>query len=402
MTLAMFRVMALELWRDRGALVMAFFLPPLVFLIFSAVFSGTTGENIKLRVAIADTVHTETSRRLMAVLGADPNMRAEAVQPQTLEEVRRQVKSSQADAGLVIRADPGAEGSPLVILSDPSRAVAAPLIQARTQQAMAKAMPDILLARTVRDISPALGGDLTKDQADNLKMAEKEARDDAAQGKPTDAEASMFARDAVAGAKKGGGTIVYYAGAVTVLFALFSAMHGALTLIDERRSGIADRIMAGRAGMGPVVTGKFLFLALQAVVQAIAIFLTAAVVYGTPLLPHLPLWCVTTAAVAACSGGLALGLVSVCRTRDQAQMLSTFVILVLAAIGGSMVPRFLMPPWLQAVGWATPHAWVIDAYQGVLWRDEGIDTLYKAWLVLALTGAIGLMVAQITTRYARR
>ncbi|MBS0412623.1 MAG: ABC transporter permease [Proteobacteria bacterium] len=401
MTLAMFRVMALELWRDRGALVMAFFLPPLVFLIFSAVFSGTTGENIKLRVAIADVAHTETSRRLMAAMQADPNVRAEAVSPQTLDEVRRQVKSSQADAGLVIRADPGAEGSPLVILADPSRAVAAPLIQARTQQVMAKAMPDILLARTVRDIGPALG-DLTAEQTTNLTEAEKEARDDAAQGKPTDAEASMFARDDVVGAKKGGGTIVYYAGAVTVLFALFSAMHGALTLIDERRSGIADRIMAGRAGMGPVVTGKFLFLALQAVVQASAIFATASIVYGTPLLPHLALWCVTTAAAAVCSGGLALGLVSVCRTRDQAQMLSTFVILVLAAIGGSMVPRFLMPPWLQAVGWVTPHAWVIDAYQGVLWRDEGINTLYKAWLVLGLTGGIGLLVAQLTTRYARR
>ncbi|HEX7760627.1 MAG TPA: ABC transporter permease [Caulobacteraceae bacterium] len=400
MTLAMFRVMALELWRDRGALVMAFFLPPLVFLIFSAVFAGATGENIKLKVALADTAHTETSRRLMTALQADPHLRSEPATPQTLAEVRRRVRSSEADAGLVIRADPAAEGSPIVILADPSREVAAPLVQARTQQVMVKTMPDILLARTVRDIGPAIG-DLTKDQADTLKMAEKEAKDDAAQGKPTDAQNSMFERSDVAGAKKGGGTIVYYAGAVTILFALFSAMHGALTLIEERRSGIADRIMAGKAGMGPVVTGKFLFLSLQAVVQAMAIFVTAAVVYGTPLLPHWALWCVTTAAAAVCSGGLALGLVSVCRTRDQAQMLSTFVILVLAAVGGSMVPRFLMPPWLQQVGWATPHAWVIDAYQGVLWRDEGIGTLYKAWLVLAGTGAVGLMVAQITTRYAR-
>ena len=38
MTLAMVRVMALELWRDRAALVMTFLLPPLVFLIFSSVF----------------------------------------------------------------------------------------------------------------------------------------------------------------------------------------------------------------------------------------------------------------------------------------------------------------------------------------------------------------------------
>ena len=52
----MFKVMALDLWRDRAALVMAFVLPPLVFLIFSAVFSGATGENVRLKVAVADLV----------------------------------------------------------------------------------------------------------------------------------------------------------------------------------------------------------------------------------------------------------------------------------------------------------------------------------------------------------
>ena len=154
--------------------------------------------------------------------------------------------------------------------------------------------------------------------------------------------------------------------------------------------------------MGPVVGGKFAFLLSQSVVQATSIFVTAEVVYGIDVLAHLPLWLATTAAASICSAGLALGLVSVCRTREQAQMLSTFVILVLAAIGGSMVPRFLMPPWLQQVGWATPHAWVIDAYQGALWRDEGPGTLYKAWLVLAGTGALGLLVAQLSARYARR
>ena len=82
-------------------------------------------------------------------------------------------------------------------------------------------------------------------------------------------------------------------------------------------------------------------------------------------------------------------------------MLSTFVILILAAVGGSMVPRFLMPPWLQTLGWFTPHAWVIDAYQGLLWRDEGADVLYKAWIVMAAIGAAGFAVAQLTARRVR-
>jgi ABC-2 type transport system permease protein len=196
--------------------------------------------------------------------------------------------------------------------------------------------------------------------------------------------------------------IAYYAGAVMILFCLFSAMQGALGLVEERRTGVADRLLAGTAGMGPVVTGKFLFLVGQGLVQALAIFATAQLVYGVAVVQHAALWLPTTLAASACAAGLALGLVSVCRTRDQAQMLSTFVILVLAAIGGSMVPRFLMPPWLQQVGWFTPHAWVIEAYQAILWRDAGIGAVYKAWSVLTAAGLVGLAVAHVLARRLRR
>ena len=61
----MFRVMALDLWRDRPALVMTFLLPSVVFLIFSAVFSGATGTDVKLKVAVADLAHTPASARLV-------------------------------------------------------------------------------------------------------------------------------------------------------------------------------------------------------------------------------------------------------------------------------------------------------------------------------------------------
>ncbi len=393
----MFKVMALDLWRDRAAMAMAFFLPSLVFLIFSAVFSGTTGLDVKLKVAIADMAHTKTSSRLSAALMANHDLRAQVATPATIAQARALVRSGQIDAGIVIQSDPMGQATPLLILSDPTRAIAGPLTEARVRETMSRSLPDVVLDRTVRDVGEAIGP-LTDDQRDSLSMAEGELIDDPKSGARTP---PLFAFQEVAGAHKGGGSIAYYAGAVSILFALFSAMHGALTLIEERRSGIADRILAGRAGMGPVVTGKFLFLVVQAVVQAVAIFATAQIVYGVPVAQHLGLWLVTTTAAAVCSGGLALGLVAVCRTRDQAQMLSTFVILILAAVGGSMVPRFLMPPWLQTLGWFTPHAWVIDAYEGLLWRDDGAGVLYKAWIVMGAFGAVGLAVAQLTARRVR-
>lgn len=393
----MFRVMALDLWRDRPALVMTFVLPSVVFLIFSAVFSGTTGLDVKLKVAIADAAHTSGSARLVSALLADKNLRAELAQPQSADAVRAAVRSGRDDAGLVVTADPSAPGTPLLILTDRSRAVAAPLTEARTRDALERATPDVLLVRTIRDVTPAIGK-LTPDQQDNVDIAaDQAARGGAGANKPP----PLFAQEDVARDQKGGAAIAYYAGAVTILFSLFASTHGALTLLDERRAGIADRILAGRYGMAPVVTGKFMFLIVQVFAQAAVIFATAELVYSVAVLGHLSLWLVTTAATAIASAGIALAVVALCRTREQAQMLSTFIILILAALGGSMVPRFLMPPWLQSLGWWTPHAWVIDAYQGLLWRDAGVAELYKAWLVLTLIGVVGFFIAQAAARRVR-
>jgi len=391
---AMARVMALDLWRDRGALLMTFLLPPLVFLIFSSVFAGTTGDDIQLKLAVADTARTPDSGRLAAALVRSPEVRAEAAA--TADEVRRRVKAGQADAGLVIRADPASADKPFLIIADPSRAVAAPLAQARVQQVLANALPDVTLRRTVTQLEPALGG-FTDEQIENADSAAALMRQD-----PTHDDGGFFEREAVKDAKVGGGVIAYYAGAVMILFALFSAMQGALGLMDEQSTGVADRLLAGTAGMGPVVSGKFLFLVGQGTVQALLIFATAQIVYGVSAVQHAALWLPTTLAASACAAGVALGLVSVCRTREQAQMLSTFVILVLAAVGGSMVPRFLMPPWLQTVGWATPHAWAIEAYQAILWRDAGVGAVYKAWCVLTAAGLFGLVLAHVLARRLRR
>ncbi len=400
MIFAMFRVMALELWRDRGALVMTFLLPPLVFLIFSAVFSGATGEDIKLKLAVADEARTVDSRRLVKALVADADLRAEDVGEKGGAEVRRLVKAGRADAGLIVRADPSLDLAPVLIVSDPSRAVAAPLTMARVQQAMSKAMPDVLLARTLAETAPAFGG-LTPPQQRAAGATLDHLAKGTAPKAATGSKAGLFEREDVAGARKGGGTIAYYAGAVTILFALFSAMHGALSLIDERRSGVADRILAGASGMAPVINGKFVFLMAQSVLQATAIFATAQIVYDVPVLSHFPWWLATTLLVAACAAGLAMAIVVFCKTRDQAQMLSTFVILILAAVGGSMVPRFLMPPWLQTIGWGTPHAWAIEAYQAILWRDGGLGSVYIGWLVLGGVAVAGLVLAHLAARRIR-
>ena len=96
---------------------------------------------------------------------------------------------------------------------------------------------------------------------------------------------------------------------------------------------------------------------------------------------------------------LALVIATTCRTRRQAQTLANVAILVVSALGGSMVPRFFMPELLQDIGWLTPNTWALEAYTAIFWRDETATALLVPWAMLAATAAVGLLLAR---RAARR
>jgi ABC-2 type transport system permease protein len=96
---------------------------------------------------------------------------------------------------------------------------------------------------------------------------------------------------------------------------------------------------------------------------------------------------------------MSLALASLCKSRQQATTLSNFTVLVMSAIGGSMVPRFLMPDWLQEASWLFPTAWAVEAYNGLLWRDAGLNDL--ALPVGSLVGAslISFALAVVALRH---
>jgi ABC-2 type transport system permease protein len=137
---AVLHQLALALWRDRGALVMSFVLPVVVFVIFAAIFGGATGEQLRLRVAMSDEADTPLSRRLAAAASRSPNLRIVST-PVDAAGVQREVASGSADVGLVIRQGGrnldeivGQGPAPLLVLAHPARAVAGALLTGTVQR----------------------------------------------------------------------------------------------------------------------------------------------------------------------------------------------------------------------------------------------------------------------------
>lgn len=356
------------LLRDRGALIMAFVLPALIFVIFAAVFSGTQGDGLEIKVVFADATQSDQGNAIGAALADDAEIRfAPGGAPDdglSRAMVRDMVLSGKADAAIIVvwpvlvppPREPGLP--PVIVLADDAKPIAGALAAAAVQRALGVAVPG--------SVSPP---------AVEIKAAAEGERDPA---------------------------VTYYAGAITIMFLYFAALQGAVSMIEDRTSGIIDRLMLTRGGAGALVAGKYLFLTGQGVVQAVTVFVVAWLGYEVMFWSAPGAFAVTTLLAATSAAGLAMAIVSVAATRAQALATGNAIVLVMSAVGGSMVPRYMMPEWIQDLGAMTPTGWVIDAYQAVLFRDVPAADLERSWTLLAGFSLAALLFSWIATRLKER
>lgn len=91
-----------------------------------------------------------------------------------------------------------------------------------------------------------------------------------------------------------------------------------------------------------------------------------------------------SAAASVAAIGFALLVAVFVRTVEQATAFGATAILLLAALGGIMVPRMLMPPLLQQVALLSPIGWAQDGFLDLFVRGAGAaDILGRVGLLLA-------------------
>ncbi|GAB2885328.1 ABC transporter permease [Uliginosibacterium flavum] len=115
---------------------------------------------------------------------------------------------------------------------------------------------------------------------------------------------------------------------------------------------------------------------------------------------HWPALLLMLASISAAAIGFALALACLVRTHAQAAALGAMCNILMAAIGGIMVPAFVMPPVMQAAAAFSPMNWGLEGLLQVLLRDGGIAAVlpYAARLV----GFAALMWLAATLLFQRR
>jgi ABC-2 type transport system permease protein len=177
--------------------------------------------------------------------------------------------------------------------------------------------------------------------------------------------------------------------------------------IVERREGTLARLVSQRVPFAMLLLGRIgPFFAIN-LVQA-ALMLAA----GRTLVPwlggetlELPVRWAPLVAVTACTSLAAIGwglLVAVCaRTLEQATVIGGVGNILAAAIGGIMVPRFVMPETMRRIAEISPMAWALDGFHAVILRQGGAADLAVPCLKL-LALAAALVAAALWVHQRRR
>jgi ABC-2 type transport system permease protein len=197
-----------------------------------------------------------------------------------------------------------------------------------------------------------------------------------------------------------GRLVAYYAAAIGVMFLLFSTVGAMGALLEEHRTGTLERLLNSNLSMGTLLISHWLFAALLGSVQLTVMFVWGWAVFGLDLwtLNHVAGFVVMTAVTAAAASGFGIMLGTACRSEGQLRGISTIVILVMSAVGGSMIPRFVMTDAMQTAGLATFNGWALDGYRKVFHIDAPVYELWPQVLVLAGMAAVFLVVARISAR----
>lgn len=392
-----------RLKNNRSELLLTFLVPILFFSIFALIFGsrGTSGASIpKIKVALADRADSAISRRAIELLREQQSLRitdahsalmhadsvqkdlAQLVDPSVAEELVRRGSISAA----VIFSEPASQGAfpEIQLLSDSYDQVSGQVLSALVQKSVMTAFSEEQ-RKSVPQGPPSgvQSAAFTPGEANSMPPV------------ASFAEPPSIQCVDILGSKKTNPVIAMYAAGIAVMFLLFSATTASGSLLEERENSTLDRLLCSRLSMDQLLLGKWSYLTIVGILQMVLMFSWGSLVFGIDLVNHLEGFIAMTLVTAGASSSFALLLASLCKSRTQLSWVSTIVILSMSALGGSMVPRYLMSESMQRAGMLTFNAWALEGYNKIFWRDLQLPDIELELGVLTLCGFCFIVAARI-------
>jgi ABC-2 type transport system permease protein len=371
--------------RDRGSVILTFLVPFALIYLFGMIFGVNRPDRgpIAAPLAVVDESGTPEAAKLVAAFRAErafqvitstPGQRG-AARPLTEADLRPMIRQDRFRFAVVLPRDfvpgDGQTGLHLKLLSDPRNAIETQTMSGLLEKTLFATVPQLLNLDSPDDGAGGNGGD----------------------------PFSHFVkidREQVSGGNVENPMATQLVGGWAMQFLLFALVASSTSLFHERDHGIFQRILSGPVPRSAVLLSKFLYGIAIGLLQLFVLFGAGRILFGITILPYFPLLALVCLCAAAACSAFGMLLASIAKTPEMSRGLSTFVILLMSALGGAWFPLSMMPESMQRLSRFTLVYWSIKGFLQVLWDHVGLAELLPTLGVL-----VGLTVALLALAWWR-
>lgn len=387
----------LLLLRDWHALLLLFVMPTIFILIMSLAMQNQFAAHSSVTVAyyLLDEDQQPASQQLIERLAEKSNFKAIVLTDQNLQQLRQQVSEDQQQFLLYLPdgfSQSLFEPSPLQALIEIAPATDPALIElfeSLVKEALARVYLDTYFEQLKEEV-PGFEGEtgLDLDVIDRLSVSRSLFDANNQQSLPTSVQQNVPA---------------------WLVFAMFFiAIPLSTTWVHERQQGTYARLLSMGVARRWLLLGKMLPYYLINMLQVVLMLLVG--VFVVPLLGGDRLGLgqsvagllLMASALSFASVAYALLISNLVTTTEQATIFTGVSNILLAALGGIMVPRFIMPPLMQEICDYSPMAWGLEGLLDLLLRQGDVLMILPEVFRLLAFGVVALLLASVFMRRQRR
>ncbi len=375
---------------DRRAVILTLIVPIALISLFAFAFggSGKSNDTNPISIFISDQDSTEVSRNVISKLDT---LKSLDIKLLPLENAKEEVKKGSKVAVLALYKGfkdsvESGKNYPMELFYDQSRQIEAGLLQ----QVLFSNLMGIIGIKSIKgNIHKMIDEEnpgLSKKELGEIytKVDEQIAKFEKSDKNPDKSFMGMKATPMFSTPENNLGLVQAVAG-VAIMMLLFSVTGMGSGMLTEKEEGTLKKLLYSPIRPSSILFGKMTSTIIVSIIQLTVMFLFAWLTFGLDIFIDVPSLIVMILSTAFACASFGIFIASIAKTRKQVESFSTLVILIMSAIGGSMVPIFIMPAIMQKIAVVSVNYWGIQGFYDIFWRHLPIsDVMIRVAVLLGI------------------
>ncbi|MBK7037745.1 MAG: ABC transporter permease [Bacteroidetes bacterium] len=384
---------------DKKAIFLALLLPIGLITLFALAFGGVAGgdeeESSPILVLYSDEDNTATSKKIISILDSISGIE---LIPETKENAIELIKNGDRIANIIIYS--GFEDSikygntvPMEMQFDQSREMEVSVLQNIVLGNVSSLKGENDAAKNVESLINQLYPNVPNLMRDSLKQNMLDAQ--IKENRTVD----LVTMTSLVGDESSNWGLIQAVAGTAILMLLFSVSSIGQSMLEEKENGVLKKLLQSPVKPFEIMMSKMLTATIISVFQLTVMFIFSWLAFGLDIFMDIPalIIMILFTAIACSSFGVLLS--AIVTTKKQADSLGTIIILFMSAVGGSMIPLYIMPSFMQDAAVISVNYWSIQGFYDIFWRKTGIESIMENILVL---GGITIVVLAVSGYFFRR